>query len=80
MVFRGIIFNRIHKWLGDTQTILLCAILFALYHFNPVQGLYAFLMGLLISWNYNRYHKISTAFAVHAAANVSVIVMMGLWK
>lgn len=77
MIFRGIIFNRIHKWLGDKQTILLCAILFALYHFNPVQGLYAFLMGLLICRNYNRYRRISVAFAVHAAANVAVVLMAG---
>ena len=75
MIFRGILFNRMRKYLGAEQTILLSAVLFGLYHFNPLQSAYAFLMGLLICWNYNRCHRIAVPFTIHAAANISVIIM-----
>ena len=75
MIFRGILFNRMRQYLGAGQTILLSAILFGLYHFNPLQSIYAFCMGLLICWNYNRCRRIAVPFTIHAAANISVILM-----
>lgn len=80
MIFRGIIFNRIRKYLGAGQTIFLSAVIFGLYHLNPLQSIYAFLMGLLICWNYNRCRRIAVPFTIHAAANISVIILTIFYK
>ena len=41
-----------------------------LYHMNPVQMLYGFLMGLVITWCYFRYRRLSLAVFMHALANL----------
>lgn len=71
MLFRGILYGRCRRYLGVLPGILLSSILFAILHGNLVQGIYAFLMGMLICGIYERYHSFFASVIFHAAANVT---------
>ena len=46
------------------------AALFALYHGNIVQLVYAFPMGLLLAWSYERWGNLSAPVLRHIGANL----------
>ena len=49
LVFRGIVFGNMRKIMNVTQAVFLSALLFGLIHFNIVQFVYAFLLGLVLA-------------------------------
>ncbi len=51
------------------------ALLFAIMHFNIVQGSYAFLLGLLLGWLVWRTGQIRWAVLLHVAVNVSSYIL-----
>jgi membrane protease YdiL (CAAX protease family) len=54
--------------------VILTAAIFGIYHLNPVQMLYGFLMGLLITFAYYRYRKLSLVFLMHSLANLVALI------
>lgn len=77
VIFRGIIYNRMKKYMPVIISMLLSSLLFGLYHGNLVQTLYGFCMGTLIAYTYERFGKFFYAFLFHAAANVTVYTVTG---
>ena len=71
IIFRFIIFAVIFSLSKNAViSVVVTALLFGLYHLNPVQMLYGFIMGLLITYYYYRYRRLSLAFMMHALANL----------
>ena len=70
LIFRYLIFNFLYKHVKRAAlAIITTAALFGIYHLNPVQALYGFLMGLIITYSYYRHRSLSIPFIVHMAAN-----------
>lgn len=77
LVFRGIIYNRMKKYFSVLQAILFSALLFGIYHGNLVQGIYGFIIGILIACTYEKLGGFLYPILFHAAANVTVYVISG---
>lgn len=77
IVFRGIVYSRMKKIFSAASAVVLSALLFGLYHGNAVQGIYGFLMGMLIAYTFEKCGGFLYAFLFHAVANVSVYVITG---
>lgn len=75
MIFRGVIYNRLKKYVSYRYAILFSAIAFGVYHQNIVQGSYALLMGCLIAWFYERFGHFYVAVLVHALSNLSAYLL-----
>lgn len=75
IVFRGIVYNRLHRNYSRNIALIYSAILFGLYHGNAVQGLYGFLLGLLIAVLYEKYGSFLVPVILHGAANIAVYVV-----
>lgn len=75
IIFRGIIFNRMKRIFPRLMAIIVSALLFGLFHGNVIQGLYAFMMGLLLVWFYDRYRHFMAPVIIHIVANVSVYLL-----
>lgn len=74
LVFRGILYQRFREDYGKMPSILLSAIVFGVVHFNWVQFVYAFLIGLVLALYLERCGHLYGAIAAHAVMNlVSVI-------
>ncbi len=81
MVFRGAIlrsllqvFDRRMHWLP----IVLSAMLFGLIHMNLAQGIYGFIVGLLLGWFYYRTGSIFLGLVAHWVNNSVAYVMFNL--
>lgn len=69
MLFRGLILRGFLIHYTPAQAILLQALLFAVFHFNWVQALVAFSLGLVAGWLYWRTRSLIPAIAAHALFN-----------
>lgn len=74
IVFRGIVYNRMHRQYGKWIAIIGSALLFGLYHGNIVQTLYGFMLGVLIVVLYEKYGSFIVPVILHSAANIFVYV------
>jgi membrane protease YdiL (CAAX protease family) len=59
------------------QAAFVSALLFGIYHGNLEQGIYAFLMGILLAIVYNLFHHISAAVMFHMTANLTAYLLAG---
>lgn len=75
VLFRGIIYGYLRKFFGVKLGILINAVVFGAYHMNVVQGVYAFLMGLLFAYAYEYFGSFKVPVAMHITANVLAYVL-----
>lgn len=74
LVFRGIVCGQLSMWYGNRYGIIISAVLFGIMHFNVIQFLYAFLMGLLLAYVYNSTKKLWVTSLAHGLTNFIVII------
>lgn len=70
LIFRGLIYRRLREYTSLGTGAVLSALIFGIYHGNLVQGVYAFLLGLLFVYVYERYHTMAAPILFHMAANL----------
>ena len=58
IIFRGIIFNEADKYKGGAFPIIISALLFGLAHMQPIQIVYAFIVGLIFGFVYSKTHSL----------------------
>ncbi len=75
LMFRGLVYRGWKKLLGGKIALLLAALFFGVYHRNVVQGLYAFLLGLLLIYVYELFETILAPILFHMAANAVSVYM-----
>lgn len=82
IVFRGLVYNRLHRLFGLPFAVIGSAVLFGAYHGNMVQALYGFILGLFIAVLYERYGSFAVPVLLHSAANICVYVITSnvLWQ
>ena len=75
IVFRGLIYNRMRRYFGRWISVIACGAMFGIYHGNPVQGIYGCILGIAITWSYERYCSFLAPVLFHAAANGAVFTV-----
>lgn len=76
VLFRGLVYRRLKGYTGGVWLpAAASAAIFALYHGNMRQMLFAFPMGLLLAGLYQRYGTLKAPFICHAAVNLSTILL-----
>ncbi len=69
-IFRFLGYNMLMKYLPNKHVVaLFISLLFGIYHLNLIQGVYAFLMSLVITYSYMKYHKFAVPVVAHISAN-----------
>lgn len=69
-LMRGLVYNRLKGFTHNCRFSLIgSALIFGIFHGNVVQGLFAFMMGLLFAWIYETYHSLIPAIVAHMAVN-----------
>ena len=74
-VFRGIAFRGLTRWFSWQTSMVISAVLFAVYHGNMIQGMYALVMGLLIAYMYHVFQNFAAPVVFHGAANLAVFLL-----
>lgn len=75
IIFRGILYNRMKKYFPQTLAMVLSALVFGCYHGNPVQMMYAFVMGLAMALMYEVYGMLGAPVLFHCTANLLVYLI-----
>lgn len=78
LVFRGLVYNRLRRQYPYPVAVVASSILFGVFHGNVVQAAYGFILGLLLTWTYERYGSFLVPVLLHAMANISVYLVMGI--
>ncbi len=74
LVYRGFVFQRLAVKADGAPAILISALLFGILHLNVVQGVYAFVMGLLFGWAAWKTNSLATTAAAHMAVNLAALL------
>lgn len=75
LIFRGIAYRRIARYWNKNMAMLFSAIFFGIYHGNVVQGVYAFLLGMILAYLYDKFQTIKAPILAHASANLISVVI-----
>ncbi len=75
MVFRVVIYRRLRRSVSARWAIGISSVLFALYHGNLPQGLYALLMGAVLAVLMECYGSAGAPVTAHMAANTASVVL-----
>lgn len=78
LIFRGLGYFRLRWKLSFRGAALVSALYFGWYHGNIVQGIYAFLLGLLLAGVYEAYHSLWAPVCLHVTANLSSLLFTEL--
>lgn len=76
--FRGIIYKKAKNIIPIRSANVFQAVIFGLIHGNIIQGLYAFVIGIVLGKVYEEYKTIALPIAIHFVINLSGILLAGL--
>lgn len=72
LIFRGLTLQYLRKaGLGFHAANIIQAILFGIAHMNWIQGIYAFLLGLILGWLCKRFKTLAAPMLLHMFFNFS---------
>ena len=74
LIFRGVLYNRLKESLDYRRAIIVSALFFAIYHQNIVSGVYAFLLGCVIAFCYEKTGRFWVPVLVHALCNAAAYI------
>ena len=79
LIFRALIFKNLEFRYNFYVGAVVSSILFALLHGNISQGIYAFFIGFMLCYVYNRFGGFKYAYLLHLVMNFSSLFFMGLF-
>lgn len=68
-MFRKILYNLSKKYYSLKVSVLISSLTFAIYHFNFIQGIYAFIIGILLAYFYEYNKSIIYTIFFHISLN-----------
>lgn len=77
-LFRGITLKKAQKIMPFMAANVLQAVLFGVYHMNLIQGVYAFVLGMILGYTAEYFHSIWAAILLHACVNGSAEILSHL--
>ena len=71
LLFRGVIFEKAKSIMPFMMANIVQAVLFGIYHMNLIQGVYAFVLGMVLGFVAEYFHSIWASILLHAFVNGS---------
>lgn len=75
LIYRGLIYMRMRQYLNVNLAIVVSALIFGIVHGNIVQGIYAFLIGILFAYAYEKYGSLKAPVILHISANILSLIL-----
>ena len=74
LLHRGVVYGRLRRRMGMWSAVIVSALVFAVLHFNVVQFVYAFLMGIVFALIVEKTGRLFFAIFAHIVANAIAVV------
>ena len=78
LVFRGIVYNKLKEFNKPMKSIILASIIFAIFHTNAINMLYAFGVSFMFIYLYEKYKTLKAPILMHMSLNITIILMIRL--
>lgn len=78
MMFRGVLFKRFRERQGFWYSAVCSSVFFAFMHTNVTQTIYAFLLGLMLSYLYEKTGSIKAPVLLHIVLNSGSVIFTEL--
>lgn len=76
LFFRGVLYMRLKELFSAGTAGFLSAVFFGLYHGNVSQGIYGFLMGLILAYSMEVCRTVKAPVLIHGAANLAALIVV----
>lgn len=76
LIFRGLVYRRTKKMTGTIAAAILSAALFGVFHGNWIQAPYAFIIGIVAVFVYEKFKSIVAPIMLHMSANILSVLIM----
>ncbi len=74
LIFRGLCYPRMRTIFSAWPAALISSLLFAIYHGNLIQMIYAFPMALILAWIYEKGKSLIYPISFHIGANLIAVL------
>lgn len=74
LLHRGVVYGRLRRMIGIWPSIIVSALIFAGLHFNIVQFIYAFLLGIVFAIFVEKSKRLYPAVIAHIVANGIAVI------
>lgn len=74
LVYRGLLYNRLKLVTNVRTSAIVTALLFGFFHFNLVQGIYTFLLSIVLVYVMDLYKSIIPAILIHMTVNITTLL------
>lgn len=75
IIYRGLVYGRALREFGRVGAVLISSAAFGIFHFNLVQGIYAFLIGIALAYFYGEYGNLKVSIYMHMAINIVAVLL-----
>ena len=75
ILFRGVIFNSFNKKYNSFIAIFVSALIFGIYHMNWLQGIFAFIIGLMLGYVYLKSGSLWVPIILHFINNLIAVLV-----
>ncbi len=75
ILYRGLIYRRVRRFMTPIASMILSAVVFAVVHGNLVQTLYAGMCGLVFAWLYEKYGTLLVPILAHIVMNITSVIL-----
>lgn len=76
--FRGVLYGRCKELVPAPAAAFLTATFFGVFHWDLVQGIYSFLMGLILAYFMEKTNTVKAPVVFHFAANLAALFLVAL--
>ena len=80
LIFRGALFSLLSRKLPRRASAVVVSVLFALWHGNVIQILYAFPMGMVLQYFLEKGRSLKAPAACHIGANLTAVTVEALLR
>lgn len=75
-LFRGVVYHKLKELYVTKNAMIYCTILFAVFHGNLLQIIFALLLGSILILLYERYQDIKIPILFHSIVNLSSLLLI----
>lgn len=80
VMFRGVIYGGLRTCIPMDLAAVMSGVMFGIFHKNLVQGLYAFVFGMILAYIFEKTQSIWGSILMHVAFNLSSYLLSGIAK
>lgn len=74
LLHRGVVYGRLRRMIGLWPAVFVSALIFAVLHFNLVQFVYTFLIGIVLALFVEKSGRLYPAVIAHMVANILAVI------